>query len=274
MSVDGSGTAVPPLSVGGLRSARQLVRRRGREVADAFLVEGPQSVREALATPGEAVRVIVGEGALGRPVVWQLAEAARERGIDVASVSEAGLAQLADTVHAQGIVAVCHRRRPGLDSLGQSRLVLVCDQVRDPGNLGTMVRAADAFGADAVLLSSGCVELWNPKVVRATTGSLFHVPVVVDVPFADAVSWLRRRGMSVVAADAGGTPLHALATRGGLVGPVAWVVGNEAWGFDASDLSLCDATVSVPMWGRAESLNAATAIAVCLYQTAVCQNPQ
>ena len=270
--MDGSYAPLPALSAGGLRSARQLVQRRGRQHQDAFLAEGPQAVREALETPDEVTMLIVGEDALTIDAVRGLVEHAMQTGVRTASVPAPDLAALSDTVHAQGIVAVCRQRHPGLDDVREVRLVLVCDQVRDPGNVGTMIRAADAFGADAVVLTSGCVEPWNPKAVRASTGSLFHLPVVADVPFDDVVAWLHGRGAQVLAADANGEPLDSLARAGVLSGPVGWVVGNEAWGFGAGDLTACDRVVSVPMWGRAESLNAASAIAVCLYQTAVAQH--
>src|SRR5690606_32906171 len=146
----------------------------------------------------------------------------------------------------------------------------------DPGNAGTVVRAADAAGADAVVLAGESVDVHNPKVVRSTAGSLFHLPVVTGVSLADALAALRGAGLPVLAADgAGDLDLDDLLDVAGaddasrpavdLAAPTAWVFGNEAWGLPVEDRALADAVVRVPIRGRAESLNLATAATVCLY---------
>jgi TrmH family RNA methyltransferase len=158
------------------------------------------------------------------------------------------------------------------------RLVALLAQVRDPGNAGTVIRVADAAGADAVVIAGDSVEATNPKVVRSTAGSLFHLPVVSGVPVADAVDALRDAGLTVLAADGTGDldldDLQDAAARaaGGaapagadLRAPTAWLFGNEAWGLPAADRERADAVVRVPLRGRAESLNLGTAAAVCLY---------
>ena len=255
------------LSATQLRAMRELVRPRGRAKAGQFLAEGPQAVREALAA-GVVGWLVVTDDAAARDTIASMLDVATDAGVVVHRAEPTQMMQFTDTVHGQGLVAVC--RMPGvrLDDVPAPRLVVVADQVRDPGNLGTLIRNADAFGADAVVLTPGCVEPWNPKVVRASVGSLFHVPLAVDVPLSEAVGWLRAHGVEVLAADAGGEPLDELAREGGLAGPAAWVVGNEAWGLSPADVALCDRVVSVPMGGRAESLNVASASAVCLYVTA------
>jgi TrmH family RNA methyltransferase len=142
-------------------------------------------------------------------------------------------------------------------------LVAVCDEVRDPGNAGTIIRCADAFGASAVVLTAGSVEWTNPKVVRSSVGSVFHLPVVSDVLLGDALAWARGAGLQVVAADASGAPLRP--GEPWLAAPTCWVFGNEAWGFDPADLASADRVVAIPMPGRAESLNVAAAAACCLF---------
>ena len=149
-------------------------------------------------------------------------------------------------------------------------LVVICAQVRDPGNAGTVIRCADAFGADAVILSSDSVEVYNPKTVRASVGSLFHLPIVVGVDLAEAITACRKAGMQVFATDgAAGTDLTDLDED--LQKPTAWVMGNESWGLPVEHLALADRTVAVPIYGQAESLNLATAAAVCLYASASAQ---
>lgn len=140
--------------------------------------------------------------------------------------------------------------------------------MRDPGNAGTVIRCADAFGADCVILTRGSVDPHNPKTVRSSVGSIFHLPVVVGVELADAVEWAHQHQMSVLAADGGGHSLDVVARSGCLKRPIAWLMGNEAWGLPEADRALADEIVGVPMWGAAESLNLSTAAAVVLYATA------
>ena len=149
------------------------------------------------------------------------------------------------------------------------RLVAVLEEIRDPGNAGTILRAADATGADAVVFTGRTVDPYHPKVVRATTGSLFHLPHVVGVSLAEAAAVLRGAGLQVLAADVAGEDL--LAARAELARPTAWVFGNEAHGLDAERLALADRALRLPIYGAAESLNLATAASVCLYESAFAQ---
>lgn len=191
--------------------------------------------------------------------------------VTVWRASEAQMRQLSDTVTPQGIVAVCQQLHHELADLGDAQLVVICAQVRDPGNAGTVIRCADAFGADGVILTTGSVEIHNPKTVRSTVGSLFHLPIVTGLSLAEAVAHVKSMGMQVLAADGGGDELDLLAVAGELSRPTAWIMGNEAWGLPAEDAKLADRVVAVPMWGSAESLNLSSAAAICLYQTASAQ---
>jgi TrmH family RNA methyltransferase len=146
----------------------------------------------------------------------------------------------------------------------------VLSQVRDPGNAGTVLRAADAAGADAVIFTDNSVDLYNPKVVRSTTGSIFHLPIVLGVEISDTIAKLKQAGVQVFAADGGGSLITEL-PEGALTKPTAWVFGNEAWGFEPETLQAVDNVVGLPLYGPAESLNLATAASVCLYQSAFAQ---
>ena len=233
-----------------------------------FLAEGPQAVREALGF-GYARELFVRVGADADEFV----AAAREAGVPAYGIGEADLARLADTVHPQGVLAVCTWPQRTLDDLpAHPKLVVVCAQIRDPGNAGTVIRCADAFGADAVVFSADSVEVTNPKVVRASVGSLFHLPVITGAGLEEIVAELHERGVRVLAADGGGTDrLDTMAAAGELAEPIAWLMGNEAWGLPDEHAALADRRVAVPLWGAAESLNLATAAAVCLYTTASAQ---
>ncbi len=228
-----------------------------RATSGEFLAEGPQAVREALAI-GAAIEVF----ATAKYDDWRTSEVVWN------SVDDDALAGIADAVTPQGIVARCRSVVATLDALPATiRLVAVGVDVRDPGNAGSIVRAADAAGADAVVFAGDSVDPLNPKAVRATVGSLFHLPVIVERDPAAVVDALRGRGVRVLAADGGGdADLFAL----DLAGPTAWLFGNEARGLGAA-ADAADARVAIPIFGRAESLNLATAAAVCLYASASAQ---
>jgi TrmH family RNA methyltransferase len=260
-----------------VRSVRALSGRSARLRTRRFVAEGPQAVREAVAA-GIVRDLYTTPEAAERH--HEIIQAALTAGATVRSATAQVLAAMADTVTPQGLLAVCTLVDVPLDRVLAARplLVAVLAQVRDPGNAGTVIRAADAAGADAVLLTDASVEVHNPKCVRASAGSLFHLPVVTGVPLAEATGRLRAAGLTLFAADgAGELDLDDLADaacagdRTGLAGPTAWLFGNEAWGLPVGDRALADATVRVPLHGRAESLNLAAAATVCLYASARAQ---
>lgn len=248
-----------------VKSARKLARRSFRADRRLFLVEGPQAVAEALAVDGCVVEVFatVAAGAAYADL--------RARAPRWTPVVDAALAGLCDTVHPQGLVAVCRFvDRPLAQVLDEAlRLVAVCVDVRDPGNAGTVIRCADAAGAGAVLLAGHSVDPYNPKTVRASVGSIFHLPLALAADPAEAVRATSAAGLTVLAADGRGElDLDDALDAGLLAAPTAWVFGNEARGLPGELAALADHRVRIPIHGRAESLNLATAAAVCLYASA------
>jgi TrmH family RNA methyltransferase len=226
-----------------------------------FLLEGPEGIREALAAGHVPITVLATERAAARH--GGLLNAARAAGSRVLPVAAPVLAGLAQTATPQGLVAVLPAVTRSLDGLPAApRLVCVLAEVRDPGNAGTVIRTADAFGADAVATTSGSVDPQNPKAARAAAGSLFHLPVVAGVPWPDLRAALLERHLRLVGADP-----HAPATvqAAPLDEPVALVLGNEAHGLPAAVRDGLDLVVRVPL-ARAESLNLAAAAAVLLYE--------
>jgi TrmH family RNA methyltransferase len=239
-----------------------------------LLAEGPQAVREALAVPGVVQEVFATAAATERHA--PLHDTALDAEVAWTVVDEDVLAEVADATTPQGLVAVCSTVVVGLDALPDTpRLVVVCHDMRDPGNAGAVIRCADAAGADAVVLSADSVDPTNPKAVRASAGSLFHLPVVVERDHAAVLDALRGRGLQVLATDGEADLDLFAADRVGsgldLAAPTAWVMGNEAQGLPAAVREAADHTVAVPILGRAESLNLATAAAVCLYASARAQ---
>jgi TrmH family RNA methyltransferase len=251
-----------------VRRIARLKQRSDRAETGLYLVEGPQAVREALGVEDVLVELYCTPEAHGRHA--DLIAAAAAAGLAVELASEEALAAMADTRTPQGIVAVARQTPVRLRSVFEdARLAVILDEVQDPGNAGTVIRAADAAGASAVVLTSGSVDPYNPKVVRATTGSLFHLDVATGASMADAAEAARSAGLQVLAADMAGEPLPGLGDV--LTRPTAWLFGNEARGLSAEARRLADRAVAVPIYGSAESLNLATAASVCLYASAFAQ---
>ncbi len=256
-----------------VNAARRLVKRAFRDRDARFLAEGPQACREAAAAgPGVLLELYLTAEAADRHV--GIVTAARAAGAEVVRASGEVVASLSGTVTPQGMVGVCARVGSTLPDLLATapQLVTVLAHARDPGNVGTVIRCSDAAGVGGVVLSDASVDPLNPKSVRASAGSIFHLPIVTGPTVASLIADLRAAGLAVLAADgAGERDLDDLVDAGTLAAPTAWVFGNEAWGLPEATRALCDEVVRVPIHGRAESLNLATAAAVCLYASARAQ---
>jgi RNA methyltransferase, TrmH family len=255
-----------------VKAVRSLSRRSVRSRTGQFLAEGPQAVREAVRHAAADVRdvYVTAQAQQRHPQIVAAAHAAQ---LWVHEVTPEVLAAMCDTEAPQGIVAVCRWSGPGLDealaALPPDAFVCVLTHVRDPGNAGTVIRCADAAGAGGVVLTGASVDPYNGKAVRASAGSLFHLPLALDPGTAEVLDAVHRAGLLVLAADGRGELDLDDAEDAGLLGaPTAWLFGNEAWGLPADVAALADHRVRIPLHGRAESLNLATAAAVCLYASA------
>lgn len=254
-----------------VRSVRGLSRRQSRERSGLFVADGPQSVREAVRhAPGAVRDLYVTPAARERHA--DIVTAARAADIELRECSEEVLAAMSGTDAPQGLLAVCAVDRPRLaDVLARRpRLLVVLVHVRDPGNAGTVIRAADAAGADAVLVTTESVDVHAPKVVRSTAGSSFHLPIVTGLEPAALLAELAAAGVRTYAADGRG---EVTVDEVDLTVPHAWVMGNEAWGLTDRVREECDEVVRVPIHGLAESLNLAMAATVCLYSSARVERP-
>lgn len=254
-----------------VRQVRALGRRAAREKTGRFLVEGPQAVGELLAhAPERAVAVYVTADAAARHS--GLVAAATGTGVRLQTCTDQVLDEMADTTHPQGVLAVARivtrSVQEVLAGLGASDYVVVLTNVRDPGNAGTVIRGADAFGAAAVLLSDASVDVHNPKVVRSSVGAIFHLPISAGSPVPELLRACHAAGLELLAADGTGATLLPDVD---LSGPHAWVMGNEAWGLQPEVLSACDQVVAVPIV-RVESLNLAMAATVCLHASAAARH--
>jgi TrmH family RNA methyltransferase len=259
-----------------VRRLRRLARRAFRAQERQFLVEGAQAVRESLVAAHDGgARVhevlVTADAAARHPQLVELAGAAE---VPVTLASASVLDVLSETVTPQGLVAVVDFLDVSIDVLidRRPRLVAVLADVRDPGNAGSVIRAADAAGADAVIFAGDSVDPYNGKAVRASVGGLFHLPVVTGVSVDDALADLRSAGLAILVAEGSGS--IDLDATDILDQRTAWVFGNEAWGVPADVAALADAAVRIPIYGRAESLNLATAATLCLYASARAQRSE
>jgi TrmH family RNA methyltransferase len=250
-------------------AVRALHGRQGRRKTGRFVVEGPQAVRSALAA-GVVIRDLFMDDDAGAAFP-DIAASARQRGLDVCRATPEVLAAMAETAQPQGVIAVCDQLPIGdLDAvMAGPGPVIVLDSVTDPGNVGTVIRTADAVGAAGVLLTSGSADVHNGKVVRSTAGSLFHLPVLSGLEIDAVAEAAARHGRAVVAATGDATDdLFGAVDRGLVDRSTCWIVGSEAHGVSEAARTAADRSIRIPMTGRAESLNAAVAAAVVLYVTA------
>lgn len=267
-----------------VRRVADLARAKGRERSGRFLIEGPQSVREAVTWRPDVVQDLYVEvaQALDHP---RIASSTLEKIVDTSQDATIYVHRCTgEVIHrissdAQGIVAVGNANAIRWDvedvDLGGAPQVAAFWQVRDPGNAGTVIRAADAAGCDAVVFVDDCVDMLNPKVIRSTVGSLFHLPVLT-MGTEEFFAWTAAQHMDVWAADVYGIPGRepeslpsVLADPGAAGRPKTVLFGNEARGLEPEILASCGRIVSIPLYGKAESLNLATSAAVMLMSLAM-----
>lgn len=229
---------------------KKLLTKKGRDETGLFLLEGFHLVEEAVKSRAPLVELMVDERT-AIPPGWDVS-------VPVVIVTEAVMKAISSTETPQGIAAVCRQLLAELEGV---KTALLIDAVQDPGNLGTMIRTADAAGIDAVILGEGCADVYNPKVVRATQGSLFHLPVVKG----DLAQWIARFKEQ-------GIPVYGTALENAVdyrtVPPsssFALLVGNEGSGVRREWLEMTTETIYIPIYGQAESLNVAVAAGILLY---------
>jgi len=257
-------------------AAHKLLRRSRRTEAGEFLAEGAPAVSEAIAAetdnPGTVLELYLTESAGARHP--ELARKAFAVGITVTQVTDRAAAALTDAVTPQGLVVRCALPGTTVGELlaTRPRLLAVLVQTSDPGNTGTVIRLADAAGADGVVIAGDAADPVNPKAIRASAGSLFHLPVVTAPDATALLAELGAAGLSVLAST-GHTDLELdQADRDGILElPTAWLFGSEAHGLPEPIIAAADERVRIPIYGRAESLNLAAAAAICLYASAAAQ---
>lgn len=249
-----------------VRYLRSLHQKKHREQERKFLIEGWRFVEEALNSAAPVETVIFGAAARDDARYKRISDLAAGRGIPVLHMAEHVLEAVMETQHPQGVAALVRQWDPDLTEVfrqSTNPLLLVVDGVRDPGNLGTVIRTADAAGVTAVALLTGTADLFNGKTLRSTMGSVFHLPVQKDVTVQEIRKLLAEHGLPLLAADiSGGKTVYELS----MTGPLAIAVGSEAAGLSEELKQVAAELVSIPMPGRAESLNVSVAAGVLLFE--------
>ncbi len=244
---------------------RGLRDKRTREAEQLFLVEGPKFVSEAVFTGVFPAQIIVSERGVKLPAFREIIDRAGSRS-QVIRVSDPVMEYVCETETPQGILALVQMPARSLADLTitASSLLVVLDGVQDPGNVGTVIRTADAFGAAAVLLTRGCADLYNAKTLRSTMGSLWHLPVLRDLEIPELTAFLQANRVftAVTCLAETARPLPGA----DLKWPLAVVFGSEARGVSAGLNRLAGIELKIPMTGRAQSLNVATAAGIVLYE--------
>lgn len=230
---------------------KKLAARKGRRESGCFLAEGRKMVEEALKSGFPVETILLREGTMPEhlPV-----------GIPVYELSEAVFDSLSDTVTPQGISAVVRMK----ERTAEGKILLALDGVQDPGNVGTIIRTADSAGFDGVILSEQCADVFSPKVLRATMGSVFHLPIEVAHDFPGRIARLNEQGYATLSSQLDGGDFYAGVAS--VTPPLCLIIGSEGNGVTEAVKALATHHVKLPMRGDAESLNAAVAAGIMMYE--------
>ncbi len=236
--------------------AKLLKTAKGRSEKELFLIEGIRSVRDAIEKMADIECIILKDGTT-------LDIKAK---CDVFTFAPKLFEDVSDTVSPQGIMAICRIQKKELEDITASgkKCIVMCEALQDPGNIGSVIRTAHAADCGGVILTKGCCDLYNPKIIRATMTGIFSVPVVQNVTGEHAIEYFKRNGYKIVAGALSEESVDFY--EADLKGKVMIIIGNEGNGITDNTLSLCDSVVKIPMRSDAESLNAAVAGSVMMYE--------
>ena len=236
--------------------AMMLKQSRGRSEKEMFLIEGMRSVCDAIKKGARLYAVIIKE------------KSTFDFEVDcpIYSLAPKLFGEVAETVTPQGIIAICYMKKDKKEDIskGEKNAVVMCEKLQDPGNIGTIIRTAHACDCGGVVLSKGCCDLYNPKIIRATMSGIFSIPVVHGADSKETIEYFRAQGYKIVAGALSPDAVDLYSAD--LTGKVLIIIGNEGNGVEEETLSLCDSVLKIPMRSDAESLNAAVAGAIMIYE--------
>lgn len=243
-----------------LKLIRSLSKKKGRQDSGLYFVEGTRIVDEALLYAEDSVKYLIASETFCKNNSAFI-NALDEKGKTVYTSNDKLFNDVCDTETPQGIGAVLKIPDTPPLSFGDLNFVLILDRVSEPGNLGTIIRTAEAAGVDAILMLKGCADIYSPKVVRSTMGSMFRIPYLTGIELS-TVSELKSFGFTIVSTS---LKKSVLINESNISGKRAIVIGNEAFGVSDEILSLSDIKIRIPMEGKVESLNAAVAAGISMY---------
>ncbi len=238
-----------------------LSRKKVREEEQKFVLEGWHALEEALKS-NFTIELIAAtpESASEHN---DILKKAREQAIHVFEITETQLAKISDTVNSQGVIAVLHQRQWSIDEIpfDKGQMIVACERINDPGNLGTIIRTCDWFGVSAILLSEGSVSLYNEKVIRSTAGSIFHIPIIENVHFENSLPQLQQNGwkLCVTVLDGDSSIITFCYPE-----KTVLIFGSEAHGVSKPLIQIADYRLTIPAYGKAESLNVGAACSAVL----------
>ena len=255
-----------------IKKVKSLKLKKYRELRKEFFVEGARIVKEALMSSAEIKEIIISEKASENEDIAETICMAIKLGCDIYTVSETVFKSISETTNPQGILATIKMADYDLEEMIIAKSIDVCkcdkyfvilDEIKDPGNMGTIIRTADAAGFNGVIVSKGCVDVYNPKVLRSTMGSIFHIPINLSQDLSYALKEIKSQNIRVYAAHTKGNLYYYEAD---MTQSTAIVIGNEAFGISDKTMESADELISIPITGRAESLNASVAAGILMYE--------
>lgn len=246
-----------------LKYLRSLGQKKVRDVEKKFILEGWRSLSEAIDSDFPIEYIAITNEAGEKSVNRSLLKTIRQKQIPIKEIKANQLEKISSTIHSQGVIALLRQKEIKLDEykIKNSKLIIACDRISDPGNLGTIIRICDWFKADIILLSKGSVSLFNEKVIRSTAGSIFHCNVIENVNILEMISLFKRQGYRIIATALNGTSLY----EAELPERMLLLLGNEGEGLAKEILEHSDEIFSIPRFGKAESLNVGIACSIFLF---------
>lgn len=247
-----------------IKYTKSLLKTKGRNKEKKFIIEGYRILTLALECDAKLEYVFINEDFENKKDHQELLHQLEQKNIKIYKTTNKLFLEMVDTENTQGILGVLkYKERDMVNNINDDdKFVLILDRIQDPGNMGTIIRTADSAGVDAIILLKGCVDIYNPKVIRSTMGSIFNMNII-NTTQEEAVDVLKKQGFSIVSSYLQTDSYYHQTTYDG---KIALVIGNEANGINEQLISESDKLIKIPIYGDAESLNAAISAAILMYE--------
>lgn len=247
-----------------IKYIRSLNTKKNRENDSAFVVEGIKFVWESINENSDIKFALISESSSQKNEILDLIQILKEKEIEYFSCEDNIFNSVAETINAQGVLSVVSKGVYIKEKvLNDYKFIIMCDRIQDPGNLGTIIRTADAFGPAAVVMNKGCADVYNPKVVRATAGAMFRVPFIIGDESEEIINYVKTAGFEIISTVINSEFSFEDINR---AEKICVVIGNEGQGISQEIIEASDEIITIRMNGRAESLNASIAAGICIYE--------